>query len=265
MKHHVVFHDLKNTIKRINIAFILAWYDIKLRYRRTRLGLIWISITVLIESFILSMVFSHLFHERFIDYYPYVFSGRVSWQFIAGILGESIKAVPGAKNYILNHNIPPPVFILRICLRNFLIFMHSSIFVLAVCCLNGINVWFYGVVFILPMMALWLIFLLFPFALILSILGARYRDIIFLMPYCMQILFYLTPIVWKSKNLSGSFAHFLAFNPFAYMIEMMRDIFFYSMLDYLHLVHLLMFSFVGWIVAFFMYASTHKKLCYWML
>lgn len=265
MKQYVIFHDLRNTFSRINLAFILAWYDIKLRYRRTKLGLAWISITVLIESLILSLVFSNLFRESFFDYYPYVFSGRIAWQYISGILSESVNAIPMAKSYILNHNIPPPVLILRICLRNLMIFMHNSIFVLFVCALDYRNLTIFLTIFLLPVVAVMLLFLLFPFALILSILGARYRDIVFLMPYCMKILFYVSPVVWKTKSLTEKFGYYLDFNPFSYMIEMIRDIFLYPTFHLQHFLFLLILGLLAWLMAALFYDVNQKKLCYWML
>jgi ABC-type polysaccharide/polyol phosphate export permease len=259
------FHDFKNSLARINVAYIFAWYDIKLRYRRTKLGLIWISLTVLIESMILSVLFSNLFHEPFLSYYPYVFSGRVIWQLIAGFLNESILAIPSAKNYILNHNIPPPVFIMRIGLRNVLIFFHSSLFVFAICAFNYQSYWSYFNIFLIPVMALLIVIMLFPFALILALLGARFRDIIFLMPYCMQILFYLTPIVWKSTSLSSKYSFYLAFNPITPMLELLRSIFLNQNIPYANLVPLLGLSLLGWLTASVIYGFSSKKLCYWML
>lgn len=260
-----VLNDFKTALLKINVACIFAWYDIKLRYRRTKLGLMWISITVLIESLMLSLIFGNLFHQSFISYYPYIFSGRVVWQLIANILNESILAIPSAKNYILNHNISPLIFIIRVCIRNLLIFLHSSLFVILICSINNHSYWNYLNLFLVPVVAILIIVIIFPFALILALTGTRFRDIIFLMPYCMQILFYLTPIVWKVSDLSNKHAYYLSFNPISPLLEFMRSIFLNDALLFDSLTPMLGISVAAWLVAILIYSASRRKLCYWIL
>jgi ABC-type polysaccharide/polyol phosphate export permease len=260
-----VFKNCKATWLNINVAFVFAWFDIKLRYRRTRLGLIWMTLTVLIESLVLSLVFSHLFHENFISYYPYVFSGKIAWQLMAGIISESVTTIPASKNYILNHNIPTPVFIVRVCLRNYLIFLHSSLFVFAVCALSYTHFWSYFNLLLIPLLALFVVMTLFPYALIISIIGARFRDVVFLIPYCMQILFYITPIVWKRDLLSSKAAYYCSLNPFAAIIECMRALFLNQWPSQSSILMVLSFGLFGWVLATYVYHRVEHRLCYWML
>ena len=259
------FKHCKATWLGISVAFVFAWYDIKLRYRRTRLGLIWMTLTILIESLILSMVFSHLFHENFISYYPYVFSGIIAWKLIAGIFSESVTAIPNSKNYILNHNIPTPVFIIRICLRNYLIFLHSSVFVFVVCSLSDSHFSSYFNLFLIALFALVAIMTLFPYALMISIIGARFRDVVFLIPYCMQMIFYLTPIVWKRDVLSLKAAYYCSLNPFAAIIECMRALFLNQWPSQINILMVVSFGLFGWMLATYIYHVVEHRLCYWML
>ena len=62
MKHLFNTDEIKLSFTRVEVALVLAWYDIKLRYRRTKLGLLWMSLTIIIESCILSLIFSNFFH-----------------------------------------------------------------------------------------------------------------------------------------------------------------------------------------------------------
>lgn len=257
--------DFKESLYKINIAYVFAWYDIKLRYRRTRLGIIWVTLTVFIESLLLSVLFSNLLHEDFRGYFPYFFSGRIIWQLIAGILNDALHTIPNAKNYILNHNLPPPIFILRICMRNFLIFLHNSLLAFILCAMTYEHYYSYLNVLLLPFVASLIMVTLFPFALILSVLGARFRDLTFLLPYCLQIAFYATPIVWKPEALSPKLALIFTFNPLTPMVECLRDVFLNQIPGKETLLFLVGVALLGWLLALYIYNSARDRLCYWML
>ena len=261
----MMLRDYKNTFGNLSVAWIFAWYDIKLRYRRTRLGLIWITLSVLIESLILSLLFGSLFKQNFLSFYPYVFSGRVVWQLISGIFSDALVVIPQSKNYILNHNIPPHVFVTRICTRNLLIFLHSSLFVYIFCAINYTSAWQFLSLFLIPIFAVAITLAVYPFALILSILGARYRDIVFLIPYCLQILFYATPIVWKQSDLTGTLAYYLMLNPVTPMLETVRNIFLGQAISYSSIAVTALIGISGWMMAVCVYQRAKAHLCYWML
>ena len=76
--------------------------------------------------------------------------------------------------------------------------------------------------------------LLFVPALVITLIGAialgyllgglctRYRDIPPIVTSLMQVLFYVTPVIWPPKLLEGN-EHLLLFNPFYYLLELMRS------------------------------------------
>jgi ABC-type polysaccharide/polyol phosphate export permease len=96
---------MKNTI--FNILYIsskIAYSEIKVKYRRSILGPLWISVNMLITIFALAIIFSSLFKLEIKNYIPYVFSGLLAWNYINTIVQDSIYLyINGA---IKNFNFP---------------------------------------------------------------------------------------------------------------------------------------------------------------
>lgn len=256
--------EIKEVIFRMDAAAILGWYDIKLSYRRTKLGLVWMSLTLIIESLILCCLFSHLFNEDFYSFYKYIFVGNIIWRLISTIINESMNALIASRTYILNTDIPIIVLIARIIFKSLIIFFHNMVFALLLISFGGLSsISIYWLT--IPFAAVFIAVTIMPYAFILAVLGARFRDLIFLRPYMLQILFYITPIVWKTEYLSGKYAFVFKLNPFIGLLEFLRSIFLSQTFDASVLIPTFICGLVGWALAIVTYNLSKDRVCYWIL
>jgi lipopolysaccharide transport system permease protein len=60
----------------------LARAELKYKFRRSKLGLLWTMINPLILSLIMAFIFSNLLKVSIRDFIPYVFSGLLVWEFL---------------------------------------------------------------------------------------------------------------------------------------------------------------------------------------
>jgi lipopolysaccharide transport system permease protein len=181
------------------------------------------------------------------------------------MIGESLYAVIGAKDYILNDNLPMLVFILRIGIRNLILFFHNVLFALIIITVISGGAFSLCQVIVIPCAALGIVLMITPYALIISLLGARFRDLGFLMPYCLQTLFYITPVVWKIKQLPHQYAWIVKFNVLATALELLRNLFFNNPVSLIDLCNVCLVAIVGWGLAIFIYNVNRNKICYWLL
>ena len=93
-------NDLKETFKRNQLCFELAWTEVRLRYTRTIIGPFWETISLGILLFTLSYLWSKLWGAQVSEYLPYLVSGMVLWRFINLILNDGCQILSKMIIYI---------------------------------------------------------------------------------------------------------------------------------------------------------------------
>lgn len=212
--------DLSAAISTYDIWFFLAWQDIKIKYRRSKIGPFWITLSMAIFCIALGVVYSRLFKTEISELLPYLAIGLVAWSFIASFISEMPNLFVDNASYIKDMRINPLTILLRVLARNSIVFLHNLIIVLGVYIYFG---FWPGWVALLAVPGFILVVLnLAVIGLPLSILGARFRDLAQITQSILQILFFVTPIFWFPRLLAeGSWI--LAANPVAYFIDLMRS------------------------------------------
>ena len=212
--------DLKQSVLDWPKWFYLTRFDLKLRYRRTLLGPYWVVITTLVSIMALGFVFGAMFNHNQDNYFAYLASGVMIWQYITTtILGSA--EVFNARNEMIK-NLPQPImsFVFRMVAFNFLILIHSLAVYLLFVIYYHLPVWLTLHWFIFGLALL--TFNLFWISTLIGILCTRYRDLIQLLGTVMSLMFIVTPIFWVKQVLIDR-PYVTMFNPFVHMIEIVRD------------------------------------------
>lgn len=209
-------------LQKYYVASVLGWQDIAQRYRRSKVGAFWITISVGVMIGTLSLLFGSLFRVPLHEFLPFVAIGLILWTFIASMINEGCTAFIDASGMILQVRLPLFMHVIRVVWRNLIILGHNLIIIPIV---------FLGVQFAptpawllaVPGFAILLVNVTWM-ALILAILSARFRDISQAMQNLMQIAFFLTPIMWMPHTISDRLPQaFLELNPFFHLIALVRE------------------------------------------
>lgn len=197
----------------------LALRDIKTAYRRSYLGILWISLSMTITLVALSFVYSYLFPVTLSEYLPFLAVSYVTWGLISNSLNSACFVFISKHSYIKQRPIPLTVFILSNISMNTFIFLNNMavalFFVLVVG--NG----FSWSMLILPFSLLLIIVTAFSVSMILGTVTCRFRDAGQIVNSITQLAFFVTPILWKPEFLSDRFIIAFA-NPFFHYIELIR-------------------------------------------
>ncbi|OXS55923.1 hypothetical protein B1A99_22115 [Cohnella sp. CIP 111063] len=198
----------------------LGWIDIKGRYRRTVLGPFWLVATTFLSIAMMGVIYSTIFKVEINEFIPYIAAGIVAWYFISGVIMESCNGLISNKFLLLSKPIPIFLINMRILSRHVIIFFHNMI-VLILCLL------YFGRlqdVLIFPTI-LGIIFncaIVIALGIFLSLICARFRDIVQVITSLINILFLITPIVWNKKVLESR--DFLAeWNLFSHLVDLIRS------------------------------------------
>jgi ABC-type polysaccharide/polyol phosphate export permease len=200
---------------------ILAWTDIRLRYRRTILGPWWATLSTGAMIASVGLVFGGLFGNDESKYLPFFAAGMIIWTFISSALLEGCGVFISAAGLIKSIPAPLVLHVYRMLGRQAVVLAHHLVLMVL---LWAIFRWSLSWALLLAVPGLVLVSVaLVGASLTLGILCARFRDIQPIVATLLQLLFLLTPIVWMPQTLRGGTARLLlGGNPLYDLIEVVR-------------------------------------------
>lgn len=113
--------ELFNSILR---GWNLGRLDLKIRYRRSILGPIWLSISYLITVVFLSFVWTKVFNQNIENFIWYFSIGLLLWSYLVGVINSSFMLFNENAGVLLNINIDKDVLISRNLAREVYVLLH---------------------------------------------------------------------------------------------------------------------------------------------
>lgn len=213
--------DIYQAIQKISLPLYLANSDIRQRYRRSTLGPFWITISTGIMIATIGVIFGKLFKSPMSEFLPFLSVGLILWAFISSVISDSTNVFVNAVGIIRQLPIPLFTHVIRMCSGNLIILGHNLLILPIVYYYVGKGVtwnffYFFPGLIILIANLLWI-------SLMLGIICTRFRDLTQIVNSFLQILFYVTPIIWLPSLLPAR-ADILLLdpNPLYHLIEVVR-------------------------------------------
>lgn len=122
-------NDLKQSLHKKELIFVLGWQDIATRYRRSKVGAWWLTINMLVLITTLGVVFGMLFRQPMEAYLPFLTIGFVFWGLISTSISESCTTFIDARETVLQIRLPYFSHVARVLWRNIIISAHNIIIV----------------------------------------------------------------------------------------------------------------------------------------
>ena len=197
--------------------------DLRLRYRRSVLGIGWSLLHPLTTALVMGAVFCEIFKVPIREFLPLVLSGLAFWAYITGSVLQGCHSYIQAEPYIRQHPLPLVIYPLRTTLGAMI---HFLIALLLVFCLSKALIGapaLSGVVWLLPGIGLLFVFG-WAMATIAGFVNIVFRDTQHILEVVFQILFYLTPIFYQERLLAETrIGWVLKFNPLASFLHLIRE------------------------------------------
>ncbi|WP_245753825.1 ABC transporter permease [Geodermatophilus ruber] len=263
------FDDLAGGWAQRQLWGHLGWQDIKQRYRRSVLGPIWITISMAVTAIALGILYAGLFGNDLAVQLPYILVGFIVWGFISGCILEGADVFIANEGLIKHLPSPLTVHVYRLIWRQTLLFAHNMI-VYAVMLVVFPQPLTWTVLAALPAFALlmangsWV-------ALLLGVVTTRFRDLTPITQSIVQLMFFLTPIVWIYEDLVNSpntaiaeRARLAEFNPFLHFVEIIRRPLLGEDQHLRHWIVVLVITVVGWSLTLFVMRRYRSRVSYWV-
>ncbi len=203
------------------IWFMLGTQDIKLRYRCSAIGPFWLTINMTVTICCMSFLYGHLFRINIVEYLPYLTSGIIGWTFISSLIIEGSNAFIEAESYIKSQDLFTSLFMMRLFLRNVIILVHNLIVLIPILFLCHIGISFNTLLLIPALFIIGINAII--WGTLLSMMATRYRDFNQIISSLMQIVFFLTPIIWTPNLLPEQFQWITVLNPFNQFLNLIRE------------------------------------------
>jgi ABC-type polysaccharide/polyol phosphate export permease len=215
---------LADSLKSINlwrVWYFLGLQDLKARYRRSFIGPAWLLLNLAFFVGSVGAVYGLLFGQSMSEFLPYLTVGFIVWGFIVSSLTEASMTFVNAEGYIKQFSYPKQLYLFRSLVS------YGCNLLIGLLVLIPIQLYFGSFSIERWLMALPGLVLLFLAVLghivIVAYLGARFRDLPHALGSLLQLLFFVTPIMFPVKILQEKHLDFVyQFNPLHYLIEVVR-------------------------------------------
>ena len=254
--------DLLASLKSWRLWSLLGWLEIRQRYARSKLGPLWLTISMGVLVGSLGVVYGTLFGQKLTDYLPMIAIGIVMWGLLSSIINEGSTAYINSANYIRQVHTPRLIYILQAAWRNVVIFAHNFVIVLVVLGIFGVKSWATLPLFI-PGFMLFLLNAIWMGALA-GLLSARFRDLPQIVSALLQVAFYVTPILFHGGMLAGKHQWIVEYNPLAYLIDVVRQPLVGEVPPSFTWFVALSMAVLGWTAALALTGRFHKRIPYWV-
>lgn len=255
--------DIKEGFVNISLPLFLAQADIRQRYRRSTLGPFWITISTGVMITCIGVLFSTLFKSPVKEFLPFLAAGIIIWNYISTVLIEATTTFISAEAIIKQLPLSLFMHVERMVARNLYIFFHNIIIFPLVCLVVqreiGLSLlWFVPGLILITLNLLWM-------SLIISVVCTRFRDMGQIVQSFLQIIFYVTPIIWLPSLLKGK-AEMMVLdpNPFYHFLEITRA----PLMNYSpsasNWLFSLIFCIVGWFFAIEIFNRYRNRIAYWL-
>lgn len=254
--------DVRQGFARSDLWLLLGWNDIRQKFRRSLLGPFWLTISTAILLVALGFVYAALFKMDLNQYFPYLAAGIVTWSLISTLVIEGCQTFIGSESMIKQIRLPFTVHAFRVVWRNIIVFFHNIVIVIVVALI------FAKLPGLVPLLCLFAGMALFVLngvwvCLLLGLICARYRDMPPMITSLIQLVFFITPIIWHPSLLAGR-QRIINFNPFYHFIELLRA----PMLDTVPTVvtwaAVLGITVGGWTITILLFWRYRRRIAYWI-
>lgn len=200
--------------------------DIKIKYRRSVLGVLWTLLNPLCMMIVLSVVFSNLFRYG-VDNFPlYLMSGQVVFTFFSDSTTSSMSAIINNASLIKKVYVPKYLFVLSRVFSSFINLLASFTALLLVMVATRAEL--HWTVLLVPVPMMLLVGFCLGIGLILSAIAVKFRDIIHLYSVFVTALMYLTPVIYPMSILPSWLYPIVRINPITNILIMFRDVMLYN-------------------------------------
>lgn len=204
------------------LLYELVLRDIKIKYRRSVLGVFWTVLNPLLMMLIIYLIFSRLFRFDIENYAIYILCGQTLFNYFQTSTTEAMLSIISNGSLIKKIYMPKYLFVLAKILSGMVNLLASFLALLLVMLFTKTPVPVTILASPLPMLLLMLLSL--GMGLMLAAVAVRFRDMVHLYGVFCMGLFYLTPVIYPMDILPEFMKNIVTANPLSQILFLFRQV-----------------------------------------
>src|SRR5260221_7768588 len=262
-ERHSIFLWVGELLRYRDFVRNLIARDLKVRYKRSTIGFLWTMLNPLLTMGTLVIIFSTLFRTE-IDHYPtYILSGLLTWNVFSQGSVAAMNSLLGNSGSLRKTYVPAAVFVLSGVGGAVVNFIFAFIPLIVFALLDGLSPaisWSYAIVVLCQLTVLTI-----GIGFMTAAAVVFFADVLEIYQVLLNLLFFLTPIMYPLRILSPELLTLEHFNPLFYIVNGFRTAIIDRAFPALDLVVLgtsvpLAFFVVGWLI----FTRVESKFAYYV-
>lgn len=193
-----ITQSMKNFFRYKYLLFELIKKNIKLKYRRSYLGILWTLIEPLLTMLVLTLVFGTFFGKSDPQYPVYILCGRLLYAFFSSASKGGLKSISNNSSMIKKVYVPKYIYVVSSVISNFITFLISLIVLVGVGAVLKVQPTVYMFQAVVPLIILFVFTM--GVSLILSTLNVFFRDIEYIWSVATMLIMYASAIFYQTDR-----------------------------------------------------------------
>mgnify|MGYP001151767670 FL=1 len=235
-----------------NLINELVNRDIKKKYRRSILGILWSMLNPLLMMLITAMVFSNLFRFEIKNFALYLLTGQIIFTFYAEATNFAMGSILENGHLIKKVYVPKYLFPLSRVASSAVNLLFTLPAMFAIILITGQTISLKIIFCIIPLVLLFIFCL--GVGLFLSALAVYFRDMFHLYGVALTALNYATPIFYPENIIPVQYQWLVHCNPIYYYLKMFREVVYSNQIPDINLIIICLFiSIIALIVGIYFF------------
>ncbi|MBT1686721.1 ABC transporter permease [Dawidia soli] len=207
------------------LFYFFTWRDVKVKYKQTALGVVWVVMQPLLMVVIFTLFFGRTLkiNTAPLPYPLFVFSGLLLWNFF------SSSIITAGNSMLNNASIIKKIYFPRIIIPTSSLLVSFIDLSIAFVVFLGMLMYYAVDVSLLSMLIFW------PLALLITVIGTlglgsllsaltvKYRDFRYVVPFGLQLALFVSPVIYPATVTGHAWVGYcLAVNPMYAAITLFR-------------------------------------------
>ncbi len=254
-------NDITGGLSQWRLWTALASEDIRARFKRTYIGVLWTSLSFAVFISVKVWIFGSFSNQDVSYFAPYVAIGFFVWSFIAANVADGSAIFSSAENWIKGSRLPMTTYIMQSITRTSYLALYNFVVVAGVLIyfkvpLTWTALWCLPATILFIINAFWV-------HVIFGVISARFHDVRHLVQTIMRVMFFLTPIIWIPTEL-GRHGAFVIYNPFTHFVAVFREPLLDGTVAPLSWIVVLAITLCGSVAAFITLSFARRRVVFWL-
>jgi lipopolysaccharide transport system permease protein len=204
------------------VLLFLAWKETKIKYKQTYLGVGWAILQPTLSTIVFTLLFGKLgkISSAGVPYPVFVYVGLLPWTYFANVVPAASNSLVANISLLTKIYVPRMLIPASSAMAGMVDLMIAT--ALAVPLLIAFHVGVGVRLLLLPLPLVSLVIYASGLGLALSALNVKYRDIRYVLPFFLQLLLFLSPVIYPPSIVPVAWRWVLGFNPMTGIIEGFR-------------------------------------------